>query len=58
MKYSLYATISLVILLFVLNLLNYDAFYFIGGSIEWATRYVLPWIALYWFVKFVKTKKE
>lgn len=53
MKYSLYGSIGLVLLFFVLNFLNYDAFVFI----EWATRYLLPWIALYWFVQFVKSKK-
>lgn len=25
--------------------------------VEWATLYVLPWIFLYWFVKYVKMKK-
>lgn len=58
MRYLLYGTIGLVIVFFILNLIGYNAYYFIGGSIEWATRYVLPWIALYWFVQFVKTKRE
>ena len=57
MKYSLYGTIALVLLFLVLNFLNYDAFVYIVGFIEWATRYLLPWIALYWFVQFVKIKK-
>ncbi|MEK3732427.1 MULTISPECIES: hypothetical protein [Paenibacillus] len=25
--------------------------------VEWATLYVLPWIFLYWFVRYVKMKK-
>ncbi len=57
MKYSLYGTVGLVLLFLVLNFLNYDAFSFVVGFIEWATRYLLPWIALYWFVQFVKSKK-
>ncbi|MFB4169444.1 hypothetical protein [Virgibacillus sp. JSM 102003] len=24
---------------------------------EWVTRYILPWIALYWFIEFVKNKR-
>lgn len=26
-------------------------------SIEWLTKYVLPWISLYWFVKLVRKIK-
>lgn len=25
--------------------------------LEWLTLYVLPWIFLYWFIKYVKQKK-
>ncbi|WP_169823064.1 hypothetical protein [Anaerobacillus alkalilacustris] len=58
MKYFLCGTIGFVLLFIVLNLLNLDGFAIIIGFFEWATRYVLPWIALYWFVQFVKSKKE
>jgi len=58
MRYLLYGTVGLVVVFMVLNFTGYNAFYYISGSIEWTTRYVLPWIALYWFVQFVKLKKE
>ncbi|GEL78372.1 hypothetical protein TMU01_26070 [Tenuibacillus multivorans] len=58
MKYALYGTIGLVIIFIVLNLLNYDGFNIIIVSFEWVTRYILPWIALYWFIQFVKRNKR
>ncbi len=58
MKYSLYGTIGLVVIFIVLNLLNYDGFNIIIGFFEWITRYILPWIALYWFIQFVKSNKR
>ncbi|MFC4559003.1 hypothetical protein ACFO3D_12445 [Virgibacillus kekensis] len=27
-------------------------------TLEWVTTYILPWIALYWFIQFVKAYKE
>lgn len=57
MKYSLYGSIGLVLIFIVSNFLNYDVFSFVVGFIEWATRFVLPWIALFWFIQFVKSKK-
>lgn len=58
MKYSLYGSMGLVLLFFVLNLLNYDGFGIMIRTFEWATRYILPWIALYWFIQFVKIKSD
>lgn len=55
MKYSLYGAIGLVVIFIVLNILNYDGFNIIIGSFEWVTRYILPWIALYWFIQLVKS---
>ncbi|MCW3491654.1 hypothetical protein [Dethiobacter alkaliphilus] len=52
-----YGAVGLVVII-VLNLMGYNAGILIGGTIEWSTRYILPWIALYWFVQFVKTKTE
>lgn len=57
MRYILYGTVGLLVVFFVINLMGFNAFYYIGWSIEWATRFLLPWIALYWFVRFVKTKE-
>lgn len=58
MKYFLYGTVGLVLIFIVLTIFNYDGFTIIIGLVEWITRYILPWIALYWFIRFVKSKKE
>ncbi len=58
MKYSLYGTIGLVLIFIVLNLLNYDGIAIIINFFEWVTRYILPWVALYWFIQFVKRYKK
>ncbi|WP_430789632.1 hypothetical protein VBD025_04345 [Virgibacillus flavescens] len=56
MNLVIYGSISLVILFFLL--ISAQA----GGMgefilfIEWSTKYILPWIALFWFIKMVKSK--
>ncbi|WP_183041272.1 hypothetical protein [Salipaludibacillus neizhouensis] len=58
MKYLLYGTLGLLVVSFVMDSMGYRPSYYIFGLIEWTTRYVLPWIGLYWFIQFVKSKKE
>ncbi len=36
---------------------GYAPFYGLINLFEWGTRYVLPWIALYWLVHLVKVIK-
>ncbi|WP_161568157.1 hypothetical protein [Anaerobacillus alkaliphilus] len=58
MKYSFYGTVGLLLIFILLTILNYDGFAIIKGFVEWATRNILPWIALYWFIRFVTSNKE
>ncbi|OIB03162.1 hypothetical protein AK95_05495 [Paenibacillus sp. LC231] len=56
-----YATIAIV-LFFVMvsvlgNLVEGSEAGAIQLSIEWLTKYVLPWIFLYWFIKLVRKIK-
>lgn len=56
-----YATIAIV-LFFVMvsvvgNLVEGSEAGAIQLSFEWVTKYVLPWIFLYWFIKLVKKMK-
>lgn len=57
MKLSIYGSICLGILFFLF--ISFQA----GGLgefiffIEWSTKFILPWIALYWFIRFVKSRK-
>ncbi|TMW72803.1 hypothetical protein [Alteribacter natronophilus] len=70
MKYVLYAlagAVLFVVVYVVYSIFNYylssylDYFiypvYFFAGLIEWMTWFVLPWIGLYWFIRFVKNQQ-
>ncbi|KOR76348.1 hypothetical protein [Paenibacillus solani] len=57
----LYVSVGLL-LLFILvtvmgNIAEGEAPNTIRLSIEWLTKYVLPWIFLYWFIKLVRKIK-
>ncbi|WP_157801025.1 hypothetical protein [Bacillus solitudinis] len=32
--------------------------YVIPYLVEWSTKFILPWILLYWFIRLVKTKEK
>ncbi|WP_232824189.1 hypothetical protein [Paraliobacillus zengyii] len=36
--------------------INYS--YIIVSLIEWSTKFIFPWIFLYWFIRLVKTKEK
>lgn len=42
----------------ILDLVNINASYVIPNLVEWSTKFILPWIFLYWFIRFVKTKEK
>lgn len=49
--------IAVVIMLgiwFALGILGINAFYFVPRFIEWTTKFILPWVVLYWLVKLIK----
>ena len=54
-KYSINFAAIILIFLLVLRVIG---FYFqlsvIFSVIEWATKFILPWIALYWLVRAIK----
>lgn len=53
-----YGAAGLAVLYILLTAIGYNAFTILIGIIEWSTFYLLPWIALYWFIQFVKTKRR
>lgn len=55
-KFVFYGTIMVVFGFLILAALSRKDFDFIQ-LFEWVTRYILPWIALYWFIRYVKGKK-
>jgi len=46
--------IILFALWLILPIFNINSSYMIPNLIEWATKFVLPWIILYWLIRLVK----
>ena len=63
MKYVLYGTVTIVVFYITFATTQYSNGFGASGFeniiylIEWATSFILPWIALYWFIRFVKGKE-
>ena len=41
----------------ILDLANINASYVIPNLVEWFTKFILPWIFLYWFIRLVKNNE-
>ena len=52
-KYFINIAAIIVVFLTVLNFFGYQIS-IIFRLIEWATKFVLPWLALYWLVRAIK----
>lgn len=52
-KYYFTIAASVFALLTILHFIGYELF-IIFSLIEWATKFILPWIALYWVVRVIK----
>lgn len=55
MKYLIIGIIVLVSLWLLPQFINISN---IPKGIEWATKSILPWIALYWFIRLVKNSEK
>lgn len=56
MKKSIVSGILVLIVLWlILHLVGINSSLFIPSAIEWATKYILPWIALYWMIRLIKS---
>ncbi len=56
-KFTTSIFIAVVIMLglwFALGILGINAVYFVPMFIEWTTKFILPWVVLYWLVKLIK----
>lgn len=40
------------------GLIGINASYFVPIIIEWTTKFILPWIVLYWFIRLIKTLEK
>ncbi|WOV83011.1 hypothetical protein PGH26_08650 [Sporosarcina jeotgali] len=43
---------------FALGILGVNGFYLVPRLIEWATMFILPWVALYWLVRLIKALEK
>ena len=48
------AVVILIVLWFSLDFLGISVSFLVPGLIEWATKFILPWVLLYWFVRLIK----
>jgi len=54
MKKLIIGIIVLFALWLILPFIGIDTSYVIPNVIEWATKFILPWIILYWIIRLVK----
>ncbi|MFD2926281.1 hypothetical protein [Halobacillus naozhouensis] len=48
--------IALILLLwFVLDFIGVNISYVVPNLMEWATKFILPWIVLYWLIRLIKS---
>ncbi|WP_342604180.1 hypothetical protein [Peribacillus sp. FSL E2-0159] len=50
--------VLLVLWLLILPLFNINSSYLIPNVIEWATKFILPWIVLYWIIRLIKNLEK
>jgi len=54
MKILVIGFIALLAIWIILYLYGINSSYFIPNVIEWATKFILPWIMLYWLIRLIK----
>ncbi|MFE4430397.1 hypothetical protein ACFRH9_25745 [Peribacillus butanolivorans] len=58
MKKLIIGIIVLLVLWLILPLFNINSTYLIPNVIEWATKFILPWIVLYWFIRLIRNLEK
>lgn len=54
MKKVIIGIVVLFALWILLPLMGINSSILIPNVIEWATKFILPWILLYWIIRFIK----
>jgi hypothetical protein len=54
----LYIAGIVIVLWFCYEVLGVNIPYIVPALVEWATLFILPWIVLYWFIRFVKSMEK
>lgn len=50
--------VLILILWFLLEFIGINTSYVVPKLIEWMTKFILPWIALYWLIKLIKSMEK
>ncbi|USK80086.1 hypothetical protein LHV56_25485 [Peribacillus frigoritolerans] len=58
MKNLIIGIIVLLVLWLILPLFNINSSYLIPNVIEWVTKFILPWIVLYWIIRLIKNLEK
>ena len=58
MKNLIIGIIVLFVLSLILPFIGINTSYVIPNLIEWATKFILPWILLYWIIRLVKSLEK
>ncbi|MFD4820534.1 hypothetical protein [Peribacillus butanolivorans] len=58
MKNLIIGIIVLLVIWLILPLFNINSSYLIPNVIEWATKFILPWIVLYWIIRLIKNLEK
>ena len=58
MKNMIIGIIVLFALWLLLQLIGIESSNIIPHIIEWATKFILPWIFLYWIIRFIKNSEK
>lgn len=54
MKNMIVAITIFLVILIILPFFDVNAHYLLTNTVEWFTKFVLPWIMLYWIIRLVK----
>ncbi len=50
--------VFLVALWFALDFIGVEPSYVVPNLIEWTTKFILPWVVLYWFIRLIKSLEK
>lgn len=58
MRNLIIAIIVLFVLWLILPLFGINSSFVIPNIIEWSTKFILPWIIMYWLIRLVKVLEK
>lgn len=53
-KWLIIGFLVLIVFFVVGNWININSFFILNNVITWSTKFILPWLFLYWFIRLTK----